>query len=67
MGIHSLSFCQRRWEAWLDPVNQLEKLLVNNLYGLDQLYLSILKEIFGDDEELTDDDDFQHRFCCDNC
>ena len=41
-----------------DPVKQLEKLLVNNLHRLDQLYLGILKEIFGDDDELTDDDDF---------
>ena len=45
-----------------DPVQQLEKLLVNNLRGLDQLYLGILKEIFGDDDELTDDDNFQRRF-----
>jgi hypothetical protein len=45
-----------------DPVNQLQRLLVNDLSGVDQLYLSILKEIFGDNNDLMDDDDFKDRF-----
>jgi len=38
-----------------NPVKQLEELLVKNLRGVDGLYRSILEEIFGDGEDLTDD------------
>jgi hypothetical protein len=43
-----------------DPVKQLERLLRENLCGLDQLYLGILRQIFGDDDDLTED--FKHHF-----
>jgi hypothetical protein len=34
------------------PVNQLEELLAKDLSGMDQLYLGILKQIFGDGKDL---------------
>ena len=38
-----------------NPVKQLEDLLVQNLRGMDKLYLGILQRIFGDGEDLSDD------------
>jgi hypothetical protein len=43
-----------------DPVKQLETLFIKNLCGLDQLYLDILKKIFGDGDDWVDD--VKHRF-----
>jgi hypothetical protein len=45
-----------------DPVEQVKRLLVKNLRGLDQLYFGILQGIFEGDNGLKDDDPFWCRF-----